>query len=157
MHDSPAGDPEQVAGWLGAMPEERFRVVVADDAHNRLDGEAAAGLRHPKVRHRWLAMIRILLADVNTQLAGKQGDRSPDTEVWRTRALHWQGRLLTRRAEVRRLLQPGPGDREASLAARRARGEAGEVAVARLIDAHRAEFNGYLAEELELQTLPGGS
>jgi hypothetical protein len=145
-------DVDQVAAWLAAMDEEQFRGITGEDAHGRLDSEASKGLRHPKVRRRWYGMLRILLADVNAQLAGKSGDRSEETEAWRRKALHWQIGLMERRSEARRLCTErtfvSAESREESRRARRARGEAGNVAVQRLIDAHREEFEQLLAEEL---------
>lgn len=145
------GHAERTARWLRALNDEMFAGQVTEDAHGRLDAEAAAGLRHSLVRRRWLAEIQLKLTDIQRQFAARKSERGPEAKEWRLRALSWQERLLTRRNEARRLLAEERAvaavHREEDLSARRRRGEIGESAIARLIDAHRGEFDRLLAEE----------
>jgi hypothetical protein len=142
-----------VTGWLMSLDEDRFRAAVADDCHGRADEELSAALRDPKVCRRWLAVLRLLLADANAQFAQKKGDLSPEAEAWRRKALRWQERLIARRDEARRVASEShhatPEARAASDRERRRRGEAGDIAVRRLIDRHRDEFDAILTDEFE--------
>lgn len=86
---------------MATVPEERFREMVARDAHGRLDDDAAEALRHPVNRKRWSDMLKLLLVDVNNQFAQNRGDYSPETAAWRRKAVRWQesacGTRLARR------------------------------------------------------------
>jgi hypothetical protein len=140
-----------VADWLMALDEDPFRKAVADESHNRADEELAAALRSPQVCRRWLSVLKLLLVDVNAQFAAKRTDRSAEADEWRRKARRWQGHLLSRKDEARRLCTTqyhgSPEARAESERARRKRGEIGDIALRRLIERHREEWHDILAEE----------
>ena len=144
----PSPAAPDLAAWLARADEETFRSVVAADAKNRLDQPTAEALRDGRVLLRWQRMLKVLLLDAQVQLEEKRDDPARGHE-WRVKVRRWHASLVVRKAEVNRLIgeQPSAASAEEALAERRRRGEAGEAALQRLVDAHRDEFDRYLAEE----------
>jgi hypothetical protein len=137
----------QVADWIRTLPVDEFRAIVAQDVRGEADAEAAEALRHPSVLYQWLAALKWLLMDLNTLHAARRG--FPEYDEWRRSAAGFQSKVIARRAEGRRLVQQAAseGAKEASRLERQRRGEIGELAIQRLIDAHQDEFTGYLLDE----------
>jgi hypothetical protein len=137
-----------------------FRRVVSDDAKGELQQTLAAALRHDDVLDRWDEALTGLLVDVNAQLAAKKGDKA--ARGWRGAAMRYQSGLAERRKECKHLTadrnyeertrkrHDGPSRRERKEMSR----PAGERAVERLIQAHKAEFHALLIEEHERDGLP---
>ncbi len=143
-------ETRQAARWLAAADDDTFNGFVADDAHGRVAPDLAAGLRDPVNRFRWHRALRVILANINAQLAERKGQDDLETATWRGRVIRWQSVVLERKAEASRLIRESriAQSRDVSLQAKRDRGEAGNAAVHRLIEAHRDEFDRLLAEEL---------
>jgi hypothetical protein len=145
------GISEDTVGWLLALGEDEFRDVVASDAKSKLDDEVAGALRHPDVLGRWNDTIRVLLANVTAQREIRAGDYSPEVVKWRRKLAWYHEKLVTRRAESRRLLTShhrGQHDVNVARAEKQLRRVAGENAITRLVQAHPEEFAALLAEEV---------
>jgi hypothetical protein len=154
---NPASATEVDIERLMSIPESDFReIVVADTRSEGAPGERAA-LRHPRILGRWKKTLGELVSDIEQQLR----DRRHVTD-WRKRALGHRDALIVRVTECRRLrsevhvelMRRGEfrrRDAEAAAAAgatvKELRANAGELAVDRLIAAHRDEFERYLTEE----------
>lgn len=138
-----------VVDWLAAMPQDRFDWHVRQDANNKLDPVAAQALRYRTTLERWHGSLQVTLVDLGAQLADPTR-KTAEHQDWRRRALHFQTRVLRRRAEAQELLRrahlSANGVKSGSAAAVERR-DAGERAVLRLKQAHYAEFTRYLAEE----------
>lgn len=173
-------DRDDMARWLLALGDEAFREIAGKDANERLDRDAWAALRHPAVLKRWRAMLLHLRVDGKTQVAEKEAD--PGFADWYRKYARWDERLRARILEVDHLVAEqvrakgknwartafaDAGEREQ--AARQATGEdpaddgisrktrrmiAGDIAVARLVEAHRDEFKAIFDEELEVLSTP---
>lgn len=149
---------------LLSIPDIDFREIVAADARGEGDPGSRAGLRHRRILPRWRKMLGQLIADVNGQLSERSGDKSLEAHDWRKRAVGYRDSLMLRISECRRLRSEAHLELMARHDQRRAEAEraaasgasvkelrrhAGEIAIDRLIKEHRAEFDGYLAEEYE--------
>ncbi|MFC8065443.1 hypothetical protein [Streptomyces sp. NPDC057293] len=149
---------------LDSIPDIDFRNVVASDVRGAGDRDERAALRHPRNLKRWQRQLGELTHDIEKQLADRKSDKTPAAGLWRTRALDYRDRIALRASECRRrrseahveLMKRGDARRrDAELAAARGatakelRKEAGELAVHRLIAAHRDEFERYIVEEYQ--------
>lgn len=138
-----------VVDWLAAMQQESFEEHVRQDIAGRLDHVAAEALRNRTNLYRWHDALLALVKGLQDQLADPER-KGPEFAEWRRRALGFQARVLQRHNEARELIRRArhkystAESKAASLAARK---EAGERAIKRLIEAHRAEFVGYIAQE----------
>ena len=138
-----------VVDWLATMPQESFEKHVQQDAAGRLDQVASEALRNRTNLYRWRDALQVLVKDLQDQLADPER-KAPEFADWRRRALKFQTGVLQRQAEAAELVRRAQHkyataeSKAASLAARK---DAGERAIKRLIEAHRAEFVGYIAQE----------
>lgn len=143
----------QVAEWLRVIGEDEFREQVAADCRSQADAEVSEALRHPAVCRRWHDALKLLLVDINAQFAQRNDDRTPEGKAWRVKALRWQESLIRRRDEAKRRCTEtshlDPDTQAASKRDKQRRGAAGELAVERLIERHREEFDSLLVEEFE--------
>lgn len=143
-----------VVDWLGAMPQENFDKHVRMDLFDRLDPVAHDALRHRSNLERWDACLRVMLIDLQGQLADPARKKAEHAE-WRKRAVNFHNAVLRRRAEADALLrQKQHAASAASALAANARRDAGERAIQRLKDQHQAEFVRFLAEEYEADGIP---
>ena len=137
------------------MAEEPFLQLVMGEAKGRADPITALALRHPDLRVCWLKGIKSRITELHRQFAQHKDD--PEAAEWRKRANNVQASLLRRKYEAEaaghRRTTESQWQRqrrlEASLDERRRRGELGEAAVQRLVEAHHEEFDTYLAEEYQ--------
>jgi hypothetical protein len=145
----PRETAEQLAAWLLTIDEEEFRRIVARDVNKRLDPEGAAALRHPSVLIRWVQALKVLLRDIHVQMAEKA--RDPERAEWRVKAARFEVSIQAAQAEARALVRRHQAEAQAaeSLRDKRARGDARDAAITRLIAAHRDEFNRLIDEERE--------
>ncbi len=139
--------PSDAAKWLLALPDARFRDIVASDCAATLDDEASQALRETIVLARWLkaldAMISLprLAGAPRPQLAERRAEAA---RLLATRARDTRGYAEERQARgttmrtARKAAQQQAGRAGTSNGARRR--VAGAVAVERLIAAHRDEF-----------------
>lgn len=147
---------------LAAMPDIDLRAVVVRDAEGEGDPSVRAALRHHRNQVRWKRHLGQLIADVETQLAERRGDTSLAAHDWTKRAQGYRSQLVVRLAECKRLraedharatVNQEHRRRDAEVAAaagasvKELRAAAGEIAVQKLIAAHNAEFDDYLAAE----------
>lgn len=157
-----ADAPGPVVERLIAIPDIDFREIVAADVRGEGDPEERAALRHRRNHKRWQQLLGQLMADVEQQLKERRSDKSLEGHDWRKKAIGYRDSLTIRVTECRRLraevheelMRRGDSRRrDAETAAamgatpKELRAHAGELAVDRLIKAHREEFNRYLAEE----------
>lgn len=154
--------PGHVVERLIAIPDIDFREIVAADVRSDGDPEERAALRHTRNLKRWQRQLGQLIADVEQQLRDRRGDKSLEGHDWRKRVTSHRDNLLLRATECRRLRAEAHAemqrrhdyrrrDAEAAAAqgatAKELQRHAGELALQRLIAAHREEFNSYLREE----------
>lgn len=143
-----------VVDWLAAMPQENFDKHVRLDLFDNLDPVARDALRHPTNRDRWDACLKVMLIDVQGQLADPER-KTHEFDAWRKRAVNFHNAILRRRIETDALLRKDQNAKSAAASrASEARREAGERALQRLKEAHPAEFIGYLAEEYAADGVP---
>jgi hypothetical protein len=148
--------------FLNAMPDIDFREIVVHDVSNQGDPSQRAALRHPRNQIRWKRQLGQLIGDIEAQLKERRGDKSLAGHDWTKRATGYRDSLIVRLAECKRLRAADHAHaivnqehrrRDAEVAAaagasvKELRAAAGEIAVQRLITAHHAEFDDYLAEE----------
>jgi hypothetical protein len=155
MTTQPVPTPDDLAAWLMTITEADFRNVVAKDVHKGLDWDAAQALRHPSVLVRWVRMLSVLLKDAHVQLAEKKHEPSIDRE-WFVKVARWEASIEASQAEARSLVRrfEAQAQHAENLVNKRARGEAREAAVCRLVNAHRQEFSQLLDEERAIAGLP---
>lgn len=145
-----------VVDWLAAMPQDTFEKHVQQDVTGRLDQVAAEALRNRVNLYRWRDALQVMVKDLQDQLADPER-KAPEFADWRRRALKFQTGVLQRQAEAQELVRRAQRkystaeSKAASLAARK---DAGERAIKRLIEAHRAEFVGYIAQEYAADGIP---
>jgi hypothetical protein len=147
---------------LNSIPDIDFREIVAADVRNNGDRDERAALRHPRNLKRWQRQLGELIRDIEQQLHDRRDDKSLAGVDWRKRGLDHREQLTKRITECRRrrsevhvemTRRQDSRRRDAETAAamgataKELRVHAGELAVDRLIKAHRDEFNGYLTEE----------
>ncbi|WP_405769215.1 hypothetical protein OG539_32630 [Actinacidiphila glaucinigra] len=125
---------------LVAMTDLDFRAVVKADATGKAGRNYRLALRHRDNLRRWKHVLGELTFDLGRQFDEKAHDRSIAAHDWRKRARGYWDALAQRRDECGRLRQ------QAALDAGR-EAKAAKAAMARLIEAHGAEFSRYLAEE----------
>jgi hypothetical protein len=146
---------------LTALPDVDFREIAALDARGEGDPVERAALRHDRNLKRWYKQLGLLVDDVNQQLKARADDKSLAAHDWRRRTTGYRDNLAVRRNECQRLraeahvrAQQREGAKRRDLEVAVAKGVtvnelrrlAGEIAKDRLIEAHSAEFCGYLAE-----------
>lgn len=151
-------DVEHLAG----MPDIDFREIVARDVSGEGELSQRAALRHHRNQLRWKRQLGQLMTDVEQQLNDRRHERTLAVHDWRKRALNYRDALIVRRSECKRLRAADHAhatvnqehrrrDTEQAAAAgasvKELRAAAGEIAIHRLITAHNAEFDEYLAEE----------
>jgi hypothetical protein len=151
--------PSDVAKWLVALPDARFRDIVASDCAATLDDEASQALRETIVLGRWLKALDAMISlSPPTGTSGRQltERRAEAARLLATRARDPGGYAEERQAGgtamriARKAAQQQAGRAGTSNGARRR--AAGAVAVERLIAAHRDEFAQLLVaahEELD--------
>ncbi|MFE9391658.1 hypothetical protein [Streptomyces sp. NPDC006784] len=155
---------------VAALPSIAFREIVANDAAGKGDRDERGALRAPVNLTRWRRALGELLHDVQEQLTSSRWNKTLAAQDWRKRATGYQEQLLRRQVECKQLRADahavGVSSRVASrrrvVDAARLSGApvkelrrlAGEMAVDRLIEAHRGEFDGLLAEEYAAVDLP---
>lgn len=164
----PASADRAAIERLASLPLIDFRGVVAEDARGLGDPGDRAALRHLLNLPRWKKQLGELIADVEQQLRERKGDKTLAGHDWRKRALGYRDVLLLRASECKRLSAEAHAQmvktdgfrrRDAEIAAatgatvKELRMQAGELAVARLINAHGVEFSRYVAEEYEAMGL----
>lgn len=147
---------------LAAATEADFRAATVEDATGRADPGQCSALRHHTNLYRWKEHLGILLDDVDQQLARRSPETTLAAHDWRRRTLGYRNLLQQRLTECKRLraaedevatARRAESRRRDLEAAQRAgasvkalRAKAGELAVARLIDAHGPEFALLLRE-----------
>lgn len=146
---------------LVTIPDIDFREIVVADTRGEGPTEDRAALRHPRALNRWRDHLGELIRDIEQQLADRRTDPTLTTVDWRRRATAYRDALVTRATECRRrrseahvaLMRRHDTKRlDRATAATRGmtpqelRAEAGELAVNRLITAHRDEFERYLVD-----------
>ncbi|WP_322501790.1 hypothetical protein TR631_33710 [Streptomyces rochei] len=161
---NPADASPHVIERLVSIPDIDFREIVAADIRGAGDPDERAALRHRRNHRRWKEQLGELIADIETQLRDRRASPIPTDPEWRRRATAYRDRLVLRLTECRRLRAEAHeeemrrGDarrRDAERAAemgatpKKLRAEAGEIAVDRLVTAHREEFERYLVEEYQ--------
>lgn len=135
------------------LDEDAFRELVGNDARNGAAPLRSMALRDPSLAARWVRALKDLQRDLNAQFRLRSGDYDKDTRAWRLGAEKFQASLRERRSEAVEIIRVAgtavvdPGSSQQ--AERDGREAAGELAVNRLIAAHRAEFTELLAEEYE--------
>lgn len=135
---------------LVAVGDEMFEKVVRDDVRKIAHPDDSAALRHPENLERWRRTLRHFQVELEKQLANKAGDRSQDAAEWRKRIQIVRLSTVDILDECRTLIDQQRRDNSAKNRPRREqRGEVGEIAVKRLIEAHQEEFDQYLIEEFE--------
>ena len=147
---------------LNSIPDIDFREIVAADVRSSGDLDERAALRHRRNLKRWQRQLGELIRDIEQQLSDRRDDKTPAGSEWRRRGLEYRERLTQRVTECRRRRSEAHVEstrkqdfrrRDAETAAstgatvKELQRHAGELALDRLIAAHRGEFNGYLAEE----------
>lgn len=138
-----------VVDWLAAMPHDNFERHVNMDLNDTLDPVARQALRHTLNLERWRDCLEVLFTDLQRQFTDP-ARKTPEFADWRQRALAFQTLVLRRRAEADELIRQWrkvKGDASARAATKAAQRDAGDRAIQRLIEAHRQEFVGYLAQE----------
>ncbi|MFD4830186.1 hypothetical protein ACFWPV_10075 [Streptomyces uncialis] len=145
--------------WLVAIPDSDFRAVVLGD----IDGTASLPHRHAlrarMVLTRWRKHLHQLTTDTEQQLAARKHEHGIDG--WRSRAERHRFALRSRAVECQRLraeaqaasvargdfaLRDAEAAKASGASAKELRARAGEVALDRLIAAHRTEFARHVAE-----------
>jgi hypothetical protein len=159
---APADADQLVLERLASIPDIDFREIVSADARGEGTPDERAALRHQRNLKRWQKQLGQLLSDAEQQLKERRSDKSLEGHDWRRRVTGYRDNLLLRATECRRLraevhvelMKRGDSrrrDAETAAAlgatAKELRGHAGELAVDRLITAHREEFQRYLTEE----------
>lgn len=127
------------------MAEEPFLQLVMAEAKGQADPITALALRGPDLRVRWLKGVKSRITELHRQFAQHKDD--PTAAEWRKRANNVQASLLRRKYEAEAASHRPPA--ETAWQRERRRGEYGEVALQRLVEAHREEFDAYLAEEYQ--------
>jgi hypothetical protein len=154
MLDADRESLQDVAEWLGTLDQSAFDRHVLFELRGQLDPQACDALRHPANLARWRISLTALTVGLQAQLTSP-AVKGPGHAVWRKETVRFNAGVLKRRGEVDRLLARKKAEERAEArdrgAVRRAqqpqRSEAGERAVRRLVEAHRAEFVTLLAEE----------
>ena len=159
-----ADAPSPIVERFMVIPDIDFREIVVADARSAGDPDERAALRHPRILKRWRQHLGQLMADVEQQLKERRGDKSLEGHDWRKKATGHRDSLILRVTECQRLRAEAHeelmrrGDsrrRDAETAAamgataKELRAQAGELAVERLIKAHRDEFERYVTDEYE--------
>ncbi|PJN00830.1 hypothetical protein CG740_23280 [Streptomyces sp. CB01201] len=149
---------------LASLPDIDFREIVANDVRSDGDRAERGALRHPLNQRRWKRQLGELAADIETRMSARKGDSSLEAHDWRKRTTGYRNMIKIRVEECRRLRAEAHAEsvrkqdwrrRDAEIAAaagatpKELRVHAGEIAVGRLIEAHRDEFNRYCAEEYQ--------
>ncbi|MFJ6215098.1 hypothetical protein ACIQGZ_17440 [Streptomyces sp. NPDC092296] len=133
------------------MTDVQFADLVVRDASHRAPRVLARALRDVSLSHRWIAAIKWAQRDLEGELRDCAGRRDSDAAERRARVEALREVLAGRRREAAALIA-GRGSCVPVPAAgseRELRRAAGELAVDRLIEAHRAEFTVLLVEEFE--------
>jgi hypothetical protein len=135
--------------WLHALDEEAFQRHVGDDARARADEMVSRALRHPKLRHRWTLALKALRKHVEQQVKVTGPSDRGDYAAWREKVAWFKTHLEARALEAKSLTLSAsqPKDPEKIRAGQLKKGGVGQVAVDRLVEAHKAEFTRYLVEE----------
>lgn len=88
---------------LQVQSDTSFRETVSHDARSKLPMHDRIALRQPGNLLRWSNALKELRADINVQLAERQGDRSLEAHDWRKRAEGYRDVLTLRIQECRDL------------------------------------------------------
>lgn len=141
--------PDDVAAVANLDPTE-FRQLVIHEAQGRAPRVHALALRDRSLLHHWILEIKAVQRELQRQMERRARFQDERSQQWRAETTTLQGALGARRQEAAALIaRPGPVSPEVSQ--RRSQGElreqAGDIAIKRLTDAHRAEFTRYLVEE----------
>lgn len=138
--------PADVAS-VHQLDDDAFRRLVLRDAQYQAPLVYARALRDPSMLHRWITALKDLQRDLAAEL-----NEAPNDDPWRTQAEQLRAALGQRREEAAHVVRETgaciPVPRKDS-SVRRLREAAGELAVNRLIAAHRSQFTELLAEEYE--------
>lgn len=135
---------------LHQLDDDAFRELVSNDARGGASQLRSKALRDPSLAGRWIRTLKALQRDLNAQFRLRSGDYDKDTRAWRIGATAFQGALRERRAEAVEIVRVqgasmvSDGTKRGE---REGREAAGELAVNRLIEAHRAQFTELLVEE----------
>lgn len=158
--DMDAADQAHIQ-YVAALPDAPLREIVEQDARGIARPADAAALRNEMNLTRWKEMIGQLLNQVETRISARRKDPSLEAHDWRKRALVYRNVLIQRKNECKQLRAEAHADmiRKHDSRLREAkrlkvtgadikvlRGQAGEVAIDRLINAHGVEFSNYLAD-----------
>lgn len=135
---------------IHTMSEEQFQRLVLLDAQYRAPRVRALALRDPSTAHRWIAAIKAIQRDCNVQVLSKAGLADEETKQWRAGITALQQVLGDRRREAAAIIAVNPHSRalpSRSAGQKELRAAAGELAIRRLVSAHRDEFTRLLLEE----------
>lgn len=136
------------------LTSEEFRAIVRSDVVGRAAKEDSELIRRDENLRHWDDELKLFWMHLQTQYAEHKGDKSREAGEWRRRTARVEHSLRERREEVRRLRQDFRNrNADKRQARRQLRRDAGEGAIKRLIEAHREEFEQYLAEELKTETV----
>lgn len=154
MLDADHESLQDTADWLGTLDQAAFDRHVLSELRGTLDPQACDALRHPANLDRWRSSLTSMTVDLQAKLTSPVG-KGAGYATWRRNTVQFNAEVLKRRNEVDHLLARRRAEEQAAARARGAdrraekprRTEAGECAVRRLVEAHRAEFLALLAEE----------
>lgn len=166
------------------LDETAFAELVDREARDCAPPAHAAALRSPEIRNRWRSALRLMIHDLQAQLAERGDSTSLKDERWRRKVSSLLHRCNRRSAEVRELnrrqgeydrqeaaerkaeqerqrlaahetrMVEAAGVRQALEPMKAARRAAGDRAKQRLIEQHWDEFQDLLDEEYAAVDLP---
>lgn len=144
-----------VTQQVTVLDDAEFAALVSAELRDQATPQQAAALRDRINLDRWINTLADTNEDIQQQLTLRKGERGPAATEWRRRLLTIQRNLRDRRNEAKQLRHQAhlAIGRERALHATEGkslnelRALAGERAVQRLIDQHRAEFTELLIEE----------
>lgn len=142
--------PQEMIELLADSSDQEFMSLVRAEIHGKATPEEATALRSQPLVFRWAAALKAISSDMQVKMEAAAHRDDATTRRWRQQH---QQRILAvsaRRKEARQLLSEMDRKRRQANAGRDRKAEAreaGQRAIDRLIDAHREEFEVYLAEE----------
>lgn len=142
--------PEKLVQILADSSDGEFTALVRAEIHGKATPEEATALRSPELLHRWASALKAIAGDMQAKMEAAAHRDDHTTRRWRQQHQRRILEVAARRKEARHLLTQAGRERRQNHAGQGRRleaREAGQRAIDRLIEAHREEFQTYLAEE----------